>query len=81
MKATKGKANPAMLDQLLKQLIDEGEARRSRFNVVPCEATTEELATLSTRLRGTTTRESAGCSGSFRVRSCRHCVPRRAQCF
>ena len=25
MKATKGKANPAMLDQLLKKLIDEGE--------------------------------------------------------
>ena len=24
MKATKGKANPGMLDQLLKQLIDEG---------------------------------------------------------
>jgi len=24
MKATKGKANPAMLDQLLKKLIDEG---------------------------------------------------------
>jgi hypothetical protein len=26
MKATKGKANPGMLDQLLKQLIDEGWA-------------------------------------------------------
>ena len=25
MKATKGKANPAMLDQLLKKLIDEGD--------------------------------------------------------
>jgi Asp-tRNA(Asn)/Glu-tRNA(Gln) amidotransferase B subunit len=30
MKATKGKANPAMVDQLLKKLIDEGERKQLR---------------------------------------------------